>query len=55
MNDYEKDLDKILTENNSVEMPLPVDALNVVLNEFNARMLAKIAASLEVIAEKLDK
>ena len=52
MSDYEKDLDDLLEQNNSSEMPLPVDAMNVVLNEFNARMLAKIALALEKLVEK---
>ena len=55
MSDYEKDLDQMINDNNNSEMPLPADAMNVVLNEFSARMLAKIAASLEVIAKAMEK
>lgn len=51
-NKYEKDLDEIINKNNFEEEPLPVDAMNIVLTEFNARMLTKIAVSLEHI-EKL--
>ena len=55
MSGYEKDLDEMLEQNNTAEMPLPADAMNVVLNEFQARMLAKIAESLEIIASVMTK
>lgn len=51
---YELDLDEMIQKNNSEEEPLPVDAMNVVLNEFSARMLAKIATSLEELV-KIEK
>ena len=54
MFDYELDLDEMIQKNNNEEEPLPVDAMNVVLNEFSARMLAKIATSLEELV-KIEK
>jgi hypothetical protein len=51
---YELDLDEMIQKNNSEEEPLPVDAMNVVINEFSARMLAKIATSLEELV-KIEK
>lgn len=54
MEDYGKILDEMIENNNTSFDPLPVDALNVVINEFNARMLAKIASSLERIADVLE-
>lgn len=54
MNEYEEYLDEIIESNNNGLEPLPADAMNVVLNEFKARMLAKIAYSLETIASKID-
>ena len=55
MVDYEKDLDEMIQENNKSDVPLPVDAMDIVLKEFSARMLAKIAASLEIIASNIKK
>ena len=54
MVDYELGLDEMIQKNNNEEEPLPVDAMNVVLNEFSARMLAKIASSLEELV-KIEK
>lgn len=51
---YELDLDEMIQKNNNEEEPLPVDAMNVVINEFSARMLAKIATSLEELV-KIEK
>jgi hypothetical protein len=51
---YELDLDEMIQKNNNEAEPLPVDAMNVVINEFSARMLAKIATSLEELV-KIEK
>ena len=51
---YELDLDEMIQKNNNEDEPLPVDAMNVVISEFSARMLAKIASSLEELV-KIEK
>ena len=53
-NEYEKELDQIITEINT-DGGMPVDAFQTVLGEFNTRMLTRILCRLDEIAELLKK
>lgn len=53
-NPYEQELDELIEQVNADD-GMPVDALNVVLSEFNTRLLARILVRLDEISEMLKK